>query len=201
MKVTKNQVYVLLIGAAAAAWGVDMFVLHGGAPAAAAGASLPTVGAAAPVTAAAPAAAASKGSAGMTLAARMEGAVAGEGRLTDAFTPPAAWLPQEEAVAGSTAASGVEVAKPEKAAFDGAGYRRAHKLTAVLRMGGTGGAAVIDGKMVEIGRRFDGLVLNSVTNTTATLRGEGAEITLVIETGLESSEMQRGGGNRETNVK
>jgi hypothetical protein len=43
--------------------------------------------------------------------------------------------------------------------------------------------------------------LNSVTNTTATLRGEGAEITLVIETGLEPPEMQRVRGNRETSVK
>jgi hypothetical protein len=200
MKVTKNQVYVLLIGAAAAAWCVDTFVLGGGAPAAAAGAGLPAKGATVPVTAVAPAVAAA-GPAGMTLAARMEHAVAGEGRLTDAFTPPAAWLPQEEAVAGSGAAAGADVAKPEKAVFDAAGYRRAHKLTAVLRMGGAGGAAVIDGKMVEMGRRFDGLVLNSVTNTTATLRGEGAEITLVIETGLESPEMQRGRGNRETSVK
>jgi hypothetical protein len=208
MKVTKNHVYVGLIAVAAAGWCFDTFVLGGGAPQAAAGAEpgllVKKAAPAVPAAAAGPAAVAgSAGGAAMkaaSLAGRFAHPEGVEGEVRDAFAPPAAWIPAE----ARTAAAVVKPAGPvipEKPAFDVEGYRRAHKLTAVFRMGGSGGTAIIDGKLVAVGRRYEGLTLSAVTNTTATLRGEGGEVVLELEGKGELGGVRGGETNGEKAIK
>ena len=85
--------------------------------------------------------------------------------------------------------------------IDADAFRKAHKLTAVFLMGRAGGTAVIDGTMVEVGQRFDGLVLAGVTAGAATLQGQGNVIVLRIDTAAEAAALSRTLSTREKQVK
>ncbi len=178
MKITKNHVYVLLIAAAATAWAIDRFLLNGGVtgPAPAnASALLVTpgpAGAAAPLPT--PVAIPDKSH---TLAARFQNVTLPDNNPHDAFAPPESWLtPQPHAAPAAASAPA-----PEAPPVDVPAFRSAHKLTAVFRTGPSTGYAVIDGKMVELGKPFAGFTLAAIMQTTVTLRGQGAEFDLEID--------------------
>jgi hypothetical protein len=146
--------------------------------------------------------AAGAGKKAVSLAGRFEHPEGVEGAVRDAFAPPAAWIPAEaRAAAAAVVVKPVGPVIPEKPAFDVEGYRRGHRLTAVFRMGRSGGTAIIDGKLVEVGRRYDGLTLSSVTNTTATLRGEGGEVVLELEGKAELGGIRGGETNTDKAIK
>jgi hypothetical protein len=177
MKITKNHVYCLLIAAAATAWAIDRFVLDGGvtgpAPASAS-ALLVTPAAPGPTPTPLPAAAPENP---LTLTARFARIALADNNAHDAFAPPESWLAPQTRPASAAAAAPA----PQPPALDVAAFRSAHKLTAVFRTGANAGMAVIDGKMVEVGTPFAGLTLVAITQTSATLRGQGAEFALEID--------------------
>jgi hypothetical protein len=185
---TKNIAAVALLALAGGAFLVDRFVI--GYTPAAAGAAVDGMTAAAPptpATAAVPAprastAAAASGASITMRVAHLSTALQGKGDKVlpgDAFVIPAAWR--------TTIAAPAEASVPahlgEKTAPPTALAGARLELTAVLT--GTQPAAVINGRIVKIGRKISGYELRSVSGNsraTAVLAGPSGELTLTTKT-------------------
>lgn len=180
MKIVKNHVYVALITVAAAGWVMDTFVFNHGASPASAAAAPPSslLVEQSPATAVPPAPALHMKA---TLAQRFASAAALDAPFANAFAPPTEWtVAAVIAPVPATAAT-----RPAAARIDIDAFRHAHKLTAILVTGRSSGTAVIDGAMVPLGRSYAGLTLSALTERTATLRAEGCDIVLQLDSPAE----------------
>jgi hypothetical protein len=181
MPLTKEQkIYMGVLALAAGAWSVDRFILGGANTAphhAAASIVLPDRATARSVIPLTPATKPSLCSRFADFSEKIPTLEKSDAQ--DAFVPPPHWLdgsarPRQIVVPGKT---------PEGPVVDVEQFRHDHKLTAVFRTGG-GGAAVINGVLVEVGQRFgDGgrVQLVSLTAKTATLSISGTQVVLKID--------------------
>jgi hypothetical protein len=164
----KSKIYTALLLAAGAAWLCDRLIPGGGVTA-------PMASEASIVPVERPAGAAVQPKApAESLAQRFArigpraATSSGAGEVSDLFCPPADWLPK---------AAPAEAAAPALRFYDIAGFEKAHKLTAVIRSK-EHDCVMLDGRIVAVGQTLDGLTLVSTTESTATFRGEGVEVTL-----------------------
>lgn len=186
----QRKIFGALLTLAASAFGVDHWWLGSGAAQAEAPANVQTAHASAPRRIGPSPKPAKAIPAHRTLASRLLDAARAEqvspgedeeaAAVPDAFRPASLWYPAATPLAAAPAAPAIA---PEKIAE----FRSRHRLTAVMKSsrpgetGGTGGMAIIGGKVYVPGQVIDGFTLVSLGDRTAQLRCRGVCVELAID--------------------
>jgi hypothetical protein len=101
--------------------------------------------------------------------------------VKDAFTPAAAWIEVPKAADQAPPAAPPPAVAPEVVRR----FEDDHVVTSVL-MTGQGGAAVVNGKLVRVGREIDGYRLSRVTASGAVFESGEQEVVITIRKAANS---------------